>query len=100
MTQLTLDDIQIQPSFGGKTYDPKLDHARLTGQLQRVFDCMQDGKYRTLAELKSIVGGSEAGLSARLRDLRKQAFGCHTVNKRRRGEATKGLWEYQLVVGQ
>jgi len=43
-----------------------------------------------------IGGGSEAGISARLRDFRKIKFGGHKVYRRRRGEASKGLHEYRL----
>lgn len=36
---------------------------------------------------------SEAGLSARIRDLRKAAYGGHTIERRKNGS----LWEYKLV---
>lgn len=71
------------------------DEKRLTGQLERVFTLMSDGTWRTLAEIARAVGGSEAGVSARLRDLRKPRWGRHTVERARRGP---GLWEYRLVV--
>lgn len=80
--------------IGGVTYEPRLDERRLTGQTLRVFTLMSDGKWRTL---KQIAGDrdSEAGVSARLRDLRKKQFGSHAVNRRR---VSGGLWEYQLEV--
>jgi hypothetical protein len=84
--------------FDGGSYDHKADEARLTTLLVKVFDCMKDGSWRTLEELKDAVGGSEAGVSARLRDCRKPRFGGHTVNRRRRGEAERGIFEYQLEV--
>ena len=83
------------PLFGGVTFDAKLDGARLSGQLQAVRDLMADGRWRTLAEIATVVGGSEAGVSARLRDLRKDRFGGHEVNRRR---VSGGLWEYQVIV--
>ena len=100
--QLTLDDIQIHPGFDGGTYDRDLDHARLTGLLERVFILMSDGKWRTLHEIVNQlpIHSTEASVSARLRDLRKQKFGRHTVNRRRRGEASRGLFEYSLMVNQ
>jgi len=39
---------------------------------------------------------SEGGVSARLRDFRKEKFGSHTVNRRRK--AGGGTFEYQLIV--
>lgn len=85
-------------TFGGVTYDPALDEARLEKQLGRVFELMSDGHWRTLSEIGDRVGGSESGVSARLRDLRKKSFGAHTVNRRRRGPPYNGLFEYQLLV--
>jgi hypothetical protein len=37
----------VSPRFDGPAYDPALDHARLSKQLGRVFDAMQDGAWRT-----------------------------------------------------
>lgn len=81
--------------FDGKTYEPKLDRARLKGQLSAVKFLMLDHKWRTLSEIALKVGGSEAGVSARLRDLRKERFGAHTVERRRIKES--GLFEYRLI---
>jgi len=83
--------------FDGASYEAKADEARLTGQLLRVFDCMKDGRWRTLSELHRVAGATEASVSARLRDLRKSRFGGHTVNRRARGERERGIFEYQLV---
>jgi len=84
------------PLFGGKTYSASRDQSRLTSQLAKVFELMKDGKFRTIPQIVREIGwqGSEAGVSARLRDLRKPHFG-HTVNRRYLGE---GLYEYQLVI--
>lgn len=88
--------------FDGDTFDPKKDGARLTGQLKKVMELMRDGEWRTLAEIQAKVGGSEAGVSARLRDLRKQKFGTHMVERRRvhRGDMGPdecvGVWEYRV----
>jgi hypothetical protein len=81
--------------FAGKDVD-LLDAKRLTGQLIRVREIMYDQEWRTLAEIVELVGGSEAGVSARLRDLRKVRFGSHEVKRRRRG-GKGGLWEYCVV---
>lgn len=82
----------LQPdTFGGATFNPKRDKARLTGQLQRVHDLMLDGVWRSLSEIAISVGGSEAGVSARLRDLRKAG---QVIEKKNEGQ---GLWLYRMV---
>lgn len=84
--------------FNGPAYVPEIDDARLTGQIKRIFDCMADGKWRTLAEIQMITGDPQASISAQLRHLRKLRFGKHEVNRRARGDRSYGLFEYQLVV--
>jgi len=95
--QLTIDDIQIQPGFDGPAYQAKYDHKRLTGQIQRVFSLMQDGRWRTLQEIADTTHDPHASISAQLRHLRKERFGSHTVNRRARGERSRGLFEYQVL---
>ena len=82
--------------FDGTTYDPALDKERLQTQLGKVYRLMQDGEWRTLAEIAAVAGGSEAGCSARLRDLRKDRMGSYQVERRRRGEGKRGLFEYRM----
>lgn len=72
------------------------DAVRLEGQLGRVFDYMKDGIWRSLDNIATHVQGSEAGVSARLRDLRKPRFGAHTVERSRFGPAS-GIWYYRLI---
>lgn len=83
--------------FDGATIDQEFDVERLTGQLKRVYQLMSDGQWRTLREIQDIVGGSEAGVSARLRDLRKSRWGGFEVERRRRGDPKQGLHEYRIV---
>lgn len=83
----------VPPQFSGQTYEPEHDEKRLTGQLLAVWTVLQDRSWHTLAELHARCGGSEAGVSARLRDLRKPAWGAHTIERRRR---TQGQYEYRL----
>jgi len=89
--------------FSGETYIPKFDKVRLTGQWERVSGVMSDSKWRTLSEIQRAIHAlhgkhdSEAAISARLRDFRKPKFGSRTVNRRRRGEESRGLFEYQIV---
>lgn len=84
--------------FDGKTYSEKRDGERLVSQFSRVFDLMKDGRWRTLEEIAETVRGSESGVSARLRDMRKPKFGGHTVERRTRGNRKRGLFEYRLLV--
>lgn len=77
------------------------DNIRLGSQLCAVRDVMSTGFWYSLSDLVAIANArfamkaSEAGVSARIRDLRKAKFGGHTIERRRRGNG--GLWEYRLV---
>lgn len=82
--------------FAGKTYEAKHDEKRLTSQLERVREALLTGGRYTLEELKAKCGGSEAGVSARIRDLRKTQFGGYDVQSGRRGDPKRGLWEYWI----
>ena len=48
----------------------------------------------TIAKLAQAVGGTENGVSARLRDLRKERFGAYTVERKR---ISSGLFAYRVV---
>lgn len=56
------------------------DAKRLGKQLSQVFALMHSGEWRTLAELSSAIGASDASVSARLRQLRSMG---HTVDRKR-----------------
>ena len=86
-----------QPRFRGSHYEPLVDGPRLIRQHERIRDLMLDGTWRTLAEIAAATGDHEASVSAQLRHLRKPSFGGHVVDKRRRGLASRGLWEYQVT---
>ena len=79
--------------FDGETAE-ECDRPRLNTQLRNVFDFMRPGGPHTLGEIAEAVGGSEAGVSARLRDFRKARFGGHVVERIR---VEGGLFEYRLV---
>lgn len=81
--------------FGGATYNAKQDGERLKAQLTAVYHAMQDGKWRTLAQIETLVGAPQPSVSARLRDLRKEKFGAHTVSRKYIG---CGLYAYRLEV--
>lgn len=80
--------------FDGATYEPRLDLIRLNTQLGRVKHLMIDGRWRTLRSIAAQTGGSEASVSARLRDLRKPRNGGYNVERRR---VADGLFEYRIA---
>jgi len=86
------------PLIQGLDYDPELDEKRLTGQMLKVFSYMRNGSWRTLFEIADAIQEPEASISAQLRHLKKDRNGSHTIEKRRRGEPKRGLWEYKLIV--
>lgn len=94
--QLTIQEYLDRPRFDGPCYDEAADQQRLTGQILRVFDAIKDGRWRTLGEIAAEIGDPEASVSAQLRHLRKKRFGAWVIDKRRRGAATTGLWEYRM----
>jgi hypothetical protein len=89
--------------FDGITYDPAQDEKRLCTQLRRVFYVVVDGRWRTIQEIQAKIEtdlkahDSESGISARLRDLRKERFGAYDIQRRRR-ENTNGVWEYRMNI--
>ena len=79
--------------FDGATYEHKRDSHRLTGQMQRIYDCMSNGMWYTLKEVSEITGAPEASASAGIRNLRKERFGGFTVD---REHISNGLYKYRL----
>ena len=59
-----------QPSIFDGYYVTAADDGRLLNQLERIYFLMRDGQPRTVAQIHAIVGGTQTGVSARLRDLR------------------------------
>jgi hypothetical protein len=90
-------DIFTHARFNGPVYNPEFDRTRLTGQLERVYNLMIDGRWRTLDEIAIATGDPHASISAQLRNLRKNRFGSHQLDKRPRGDRSNGLWEYKLT---
>jgi hypothetical protein len=87
---------QTALNFDGATFNPVLDGRRLGDQLAAVKELMLDGNWRTLAQIKDVLGHPETSISARLRDLRKDRFGGLQVY-RRRIPGTNGLHEYKVT---
>lgn len=97
MTNFVTAVLEASPSTFGPAYSVDVDGKRIGLQMKRIYGLMRDTKWRTLGEISSATGDSEASISAQLRHLRKAKFGGHTVNKRHRGLASYGFWEYQLL---
>jgi len=64
--------------------------------LDRVRDAMSDGEWHELSEIKNSCGGSDASVSARLRDLRKEKYGGHTVICKREGGFSNQSYMYRM----
>jgi len=84
----------------GPAYDAKIDGKRLRRQQEIIRDVMlsagECNTWLTLPEIAKITAYREASISAQLRHLRKKVFGGFTVEKRRRGKESRGLWEYRV----
>ena len=86
---------QIDLEFHGKTYNPALDRERLTRALDLVLEALRSGGWWTLHHLAGYAKCSEAGASARLRDLRRKQHGSHLIGRRR--VSGGALFEYKLM---
>jgi len=81
-------------TFDGAAYDALRDGDRLRSQLATVRRAMSDNEWHTLLYLTTFTGAPEASVSARLRDLRKEKFGGHVIERR---HVYQGLWEYRMA---
>ena len=86
--------IQESLRFDGNDYNHARDSARLTGQIQRIYSELQSGDWFTLRDLAEKTGAPEASVSAQLRNLRKERFGNHNIEKKHLGN---GLYTYRLI---
>jgi len=84
------------PPFKGSHYNPHLDLGRLGRQLDRIYNCMKDGQWRTLREIEELTQDPAASISAQLRNLRKKPLHFR-IEVRRRGDRKSGLFEYRLL---
>lgn len=66
---------------------------RRSRSVERVRRLMSDGRWHTLRELSESSGYKETGVSARIRDLRREEYGGCRVATRR---VNRSLWEYRL----
>lgn len=93
-----LDYVPPAGRFNGPEYVPAFDYSRLRGQQLAIWNFMKDGSWHTLSEIEDETGFPQASISAQLRHLRKPRFNSHIVDKRRRGDQTKGLFEYRVRI--
>lgn len=81
---------------------PKQDRPRLSRQLEAVRQIMEGGRWLTIDRVRTElqqrhkINASAAGVSARIRDLRKPEGGGRTVERRRVPDGN-GLHEYRLA---
>lgn len=88
-------------SFDGETFCPERDEQRLTSLMERVYTFMADGEWRTLSEISRACRGSEASVSARLRDLRKEKFADKYPNHGvERARVSVGLYNYRVLMNE
>lgn len=83
---------QQEFAFDGRTYEPARDFARLNTQLFRVRAFIEDGQWHTLRQIADAAGGTEAAVSARLRDFRKAKHGGWEIERR---YLNRGLFQYR-----
>jgi hypothetical protein len=67
--------------------------------LDAIWSQMQDGDWYSLKELAFVGGCSEAGASARVRDLRKSANGGYTIEAQAGYGDTPWLYRMDILSG-
>lgn len=87
----------LSAHFDGATYEAKHDRARLHKQRERIRDLMSDGRWRSVSEIAEITHDPEPSVSAQLRNLRKERMGGFVVDRRKRGDRARGLYEFRLL---
>ena len=79
--------------FDGDDYEADRDCDRLTGQMLRVYQCMSNHRWWAMEDLAKAAGCPATSASAQTRNLRKERFGAHDVERRYVGD---GLYLYRL----
>lgn len=67
------------------------DHAC---QIDRVHSVLRDRKPHTLGEIQSMTGDLQQSIASRIRDLRLDEYGGHTISRTR---LQPGVYAYRLV---
>ena len=96
--EMSFENITERHLFDGSDIVPEHDNIRLTGQLRNIFQLMRDSQWRTLREIEEVTGYGQASISAQLRNLKKERWGFNGLERQARGERSRGLWEYKLIV--
>ena len=75
-----------------------VDFTRFATQREKVLACLRLGGAWTVPEIiRKIGGGTETGISARVRELRNPKYGGHDVRSGARQGAARGVYEYWLA---
>jgi hypothetical protein len=82
------------PEFDGDDYQSDRDKPRLTGQIKSVFEVISDQEWWSVRRISKHTGAPEPSVSAQLRNLRKERFGGHTIEREYRGS---GLYLFRLA---
>lgn len=82
------------PEFDGDDYQSDRDKPRLTGQIKDVITFMRDGLWHSVTQIAATTQHPEPSVSAQLRNLRKDRFGGHTIERKYAGG---GLYLFRLV---
>ena len=73
------------------------DVVRLNRQQARVWAILKDERWHTINEIAEWCGVPPQSVSARIRDLRKEKYGSHTVEREALG---RGLYRYRLRINR
>lgn len=85
--------------FDGADYIPRFDQARLKRQIDRVREFMlaNRGRWLTVPEIAAALHEPELSVSAQIRNLRKEEHDGWRTPGRRRGDPTRGLYEFTIL---
>jgi len=82
-----------KPKFDGLDARTEPDRIRLSGQCLDIYNILLDGKWHTVAEIEQLTGFMGTSISAQIRNLRKDRFGCHDIEKK----MVNNRAEYQMT---
>lgn len=100
----SLKAIMNEPGFAVPRMATKPKPVPIRGtdiSLRTILSVMQDGKWRTLRELKLAVPKlCERTIAARIRDLRKPEFGGYTIERERVGRTLRHQYRVAINAGE
>ena len=81
--------------FDGDDYVDSRDRQRLKGQMQRVYNCLNDYRWWTVDDICRVTGDRNgASISAQIRNLRKPKFGAYIIEKEHK---RNGLYAFRML---